>query len=152
MQDPKGIVILPGARTGMVDYTGPFSDVSALELGAVAAKGALERSGVKPEWIDHCVMGNALQTSGDALYGARHVALKAGCPIHTPALTVNRLCGSGIQSLSGRPDAPPGTGPLSGRGMENDPEPHLIRGARRASARPKFARGFADGSRTPVAT
>jgi len=73
--------------------------VSAIDLGAVAAKGAIERAGVAPETIDHVVMGNALQTSGDALYGARHVALKAGLPKHVPALTVNRLCGSGHQAV-----------------------------------------------------
>jgi len=134
VQDPKNIVILPGARTAMVDYTGPFSDVSALELGAIAAKGALERSGVKPEWIDHCVMGNALQTSGDAIYGARHVALKAGCPIETGALTVNRLCGSGIQSVITAAEMlllGESTFVLAG-GMENMTQaPHVIRGARK---------------------
>ena len=134
MQDPRNIVILPGARTAMVDYTGPFSDVSALELGAAAAKGALERSGVKPEWVDHCVMGNALQTSGDAIYGARHVALKAGCPIETPALTLNRLCGSGIQSVITAAEMlmlGESTFVLAG-GMENMTQaPHVIRGARK---------------------
>ncbi len=134
MQDPRNVVILPGARTAMVDYTGPFSDVSALELGAAAAKGALERSGVKPEWIDHCVMGNALQTSGDAIYGARHVALKAGCPIETPALTLNRLCGSGIQSVVTAAEMlllGESSFVLAG-GMENMTQaPHVIRGARK---------------------
>src|SRR4029077_2788226 len=60
---------------------------------------AMKRSGVEPGEIDHAVFGNAQQTSGDAIYGARHVALKAGVPIETPALTVNRLCGSGMQSV-----------------------------------------------------
>ena len=72
--------------------------MSALELGAIAARGAFEKTGVKPEWVDHAVVGNVLQTSSDAIYGARHVALKAGVPIEVPALTVNRLCGSGIQA------------------------------------------------------
>ncbi len=66
--------------------------------GAIAAQGAFAKTGVKPEWIDHAVVGNVLQTSSDAIYGARHVALKAGVPIEVPALTVNRLCGSGIQA------------------------------------------------------
>ncbi|HXU07827.1 MAG TPA: hypothetical protein VN743_02440 [Blastocatellia bacterium] len=95
----KDVFILGGARTPMSEYGGALRDLSAIELGAIAARAALERSGVAPEVIDHTVMGNALQTSGDAIYGARHVALKAGVPIDKPALTVNRLCGSGIQSI-----------------------------------------------------
>ena len=71
------VVIVGGARTPMLDYVGAFQDVSALELGAHAARAALERTGTKPEWVDHVVMGNALQTSGDAIYGARHVGLRA---------------------------------------------------------------------------
>src|SRR5918997_4047644 len=94
----KDVFILGGARTPMTEYVGALKDLSALELGAIAAKGAFDKSGVKPEWIDHAVVGNVLQTSSDAIYGARHVALKAGVPIEVPALTVNRLCGSGIQA------------------------------------------------------
>ena len=93
------IVIVGGARTPMAEYVGAFKDVSAIELGARATSAALERAGAQPGWVDHVVMGNALQTSGDAIYGARHVALKAGVPVEVPALTVNRLCGSGIQSV-----------------------------------------------------
>src|SRR5207302_2662693 len=66
---------------------------------AIAAKGAIERAGVEPKDFDHAVFGNAQQTSGDALYGARHVGLRAGLPIESPALTVNRLCGSGMQAI-----------------------------------------------------
>jgi acetyl-CoA acetyltransferase family protein len=94
----KDVFIIGGARTPMTEYVGALKDVSALELGAIASKGAFEKSGVKPEWVDHAVVGNVLQTSSDAIYGARHVALKAGVPIEVPALTVNRLCGSGIQA------------------------------------------------------
>jgi acetyl-CoA acetyltransferase family protein len=93
------IFILGGKRTPMCEYVGALKDVKAIDLGAAAARGALEASGVAAEEIDHTVVGNALQTSGDAIYGARHVALKAGVPAERPALTVNRLCGSGIQSL-----------------------------------------------------
>src|SRR6266508_2011098 len=93
------VVILGGARTPMVEYVGAFKDVSALELGARAARAALERTAVAPAWIDHVVMGNVLQTSGDAIYGARHVGLRAGVPVEVPALTVNRLCGSGLQAV-----------------------------------------------------
>src|SRR5918997_5975304 len=94
----KDVFILGGARTPMTEYVGALKDLSALELGAIAAKGAFDKTGVKPEWIDHAVVGNVLQTSSDAIYGARHVALKAGVPVEVPALTVNRLCGSGIQA------------------------------------------------------
>jgi acetyl-CoA acetyltransferase family protein len=97
MSKPE-VFILGGARTPMTDYVGALKDVSALELGAVAARGAFQKTGVKPEWIDHAVIGNVLQTSADAIYGARHVALKAGVPVDVPALTVNRLCGSGVQA------------------------------------------------------
>jgi acetyl-CoA acetyltransferase family protein len=95
----KDIFILGGRRTPMTEYVGALKDVKALDLGAAAARGALEAVGVAAEEIDHTVVGNALQTSGDAIYGARHVALKAGVPADRPALTVNRLCGSGIQSV-----------------------------------------------------
>src|SRR3984893_9478174 len=92
------VLIVGGARTPMTDYVGALKDVSAMELGAIAARGAFQRTGIKPEWVEHVVIGNVLQTSADAIYGARHVALKAGVPIEVPALTVNRLCGSGIQA------------------------------------------------------
>ena len=92
------IFILGGARTPMAEYNGRLKDISALELGAIAARAAMERTGVAPEMVDHVVFGNVLQTSADAVYGARHVGLKAGVPIEVPALTVNRLCGSGIQA------------------------------------------------------
>jgi acetyl-CoA acetyltransferase family protein len=94
----KDIFILGGARTPMAEYAGKLKDISALELGAIASRAALERTGVKPDAVDHVVFGNVLQTSSDAVYGARHVGLKAGLPIEVPALTVNRLCGSGIQA------------------------------------------------------
>src|ERR1700674_4862276 len=93
------IAIVSGARTPFGRYCGKLKDFSAQELGAVAAKGAMERAGVEAREFDHVVFGNAQQTSGDALYGARHVGLMAGLPIETPALTVNRLCGSGMQGI-----------------------------------------------------
>ena len=92
------VFLIGGARTPMTDYAGSLKDVSALELGAIAARAALQRSKIDPAWVDHAVVGNVMQTSSDAIYGARHVALKAGLPIEVPALTVNRLCGSGIQA------------------------------------------------------
>src|SRR6201982_1052065 len=127
------VFILGGARTPMTDYVGALKDVSALELGAIASRGAFAKTGVKPEWIEHAVFGNVLQTSADAIYGARHVALKAGVPIEVPALTVNRLCGSGVQAaVTGAQMIQLGeaTMVLTG-GMESMSQaPHVIRGAR----------------------
>src|SRR6266852_3328471 len=99
MLKPGDIAIVSGARTPFGRYCGKLKDFTAQELGAVAAKGAIERAGIDAKEFDHAVFGNAQQTSGDALYGARHVGLRAGLPIETPALTVNRLCGSGMQAI-----------------------------------------------------
>ena len=99
MLKPGDIAIVSGARTPFGRYCGKLKDFTAQELGAVAAKGAIERAGIDAKEFDHVVFGNAQQTSGDALYGARHVGLRAGIPIETPALTVNRLCGSGMQAI-----------------------------------------------------
>ncbi len=130
----KDIVIVNGARTPMAEYNGHFTDISAIDLGAIAAKEALSRSGFAPEEIEHVIVGNALQTSGDAIYGARHVGLKAGVPKEVPALTVNRLCGSGIQSIinaAQQIELDEATTILAG-GMENMSQaPHVIRGARK---------------------
>src|SRR3954464_1294571 len=99
MLEVKDIAIVNGARTPMGRYGGKLRDFTANELGAFAAKEAIRRAGVDPKEFDHAIFGNAQQTSGDSIYGARHVALKAGLPIETPALTVNRLCGSGMQAI-----------------------------------------------------
>src|ERR1700728_1291028 len=99
MLRPGDIAIVSGARTPSGRYCGKLKDCSAQELGAIAAQGAMERAGIDAKEFDHAIFGNAQQTSGDALYGARHVGLRAGLPIETPALTVNRLCGSGMQSM-----------------------------------------------------
>src|SRR5437763_15088464 len=93
------VYIIDGARTPVGVLQGSLSDVSATELGVIAAKGALERSGVDPQLIDQAVMGNVIQSSKDAIYFARHIALKAGLPIDTPALTVNRLYVSGLEAI-----------------------------------------------------
>jgi acetyl-CoA acetyltransferase family protein len=130
MQD---IVIVSGKRTPMAEYGGALRDVSALDLGAVAGKAAIEQSRFEQKDFDHAIFGNALQTSGDALYGARHVALKAGLPTEVPALTVNRLCGSGVQAIiSAAQMIQLGEAQvvLAG-GMESMSQaPHVIRGAR----------------------
>lgn len=95
----RELVLLDGVRTPMAEFCQSFADLSALDLGTLAAKGVLERAAIDPEVIDHTFIGNALQTSPDAIYGARNVALRADIPKSKPALTVNRLCGSGIQSI-----------------------------------------------------
>ena len=127
------VFILGGRRTPMGEYVGMLKDISAIDLGAMAARATLAATAVSAEEIDHTIIGNALQTSGDAIYGARHVALKAGVPFDRPALTVNRLCGSGIQSIiSGAQMIQLGEAQtaLVG-GMESMSQaPHVIRGAR----------------------
>jgi acetyl-CoA acyltransferase 2 len=117
----------------MAEYTGRLKDFSALELGAIASRAALQRSAMKPGAVNHVVFGNVLQTSSDAVYGARHIGLKAGIPVEVPALTVNRLCGSGIQAaISGaqmiRLDEAAIV--LTGGTESMSQAPHVIRGAR----------------------
>jgi acetyl-CoA acetyltransferase family protein len=133
MAQPTDIAIVAGARTPMGRYCGKLRDFTAMELGAVAGQEAIRRAGVDPKEFDHAVFGNAQQTSGDSLYGARHVALKAGLPIETPALTVNRLCGSGMQALVNAAQMiqlGEASTVLAG-GMESMSQaPHVIRGAR----------------------
>jgi len=130
---PTDVVIVAGARTPMARYTGVFSEVSAIELGAQAARAVVQRSGIDPGDFDHVVFGNVLQTSADAIYGARHVGLKAGLKIETPAVTVNRLCGSGIEAIvqaAQRLLLGEATMVVAG-GMENMTQaPFVIRGAR----------------------
>ena len=126
-------VILHGARTPMARYTGAFDQTSAIDLGAAASREAIKRSGADAAEFDHVVFGNVMRTSADALYGARHVGLKAGLPVETAAVTVNRLCGSGIESVSQAAQRillGEATLVLAG-GMENMSQcPHVIRGAR----------------------
>ena len=132
------IVIVGGARTPMCEYSGTpgygkLKELSAIELGAHAARHAIERARIDPETFQHVVIGNALQTSADAIYGARHVGLKAGLPQATPALTVNRLCGSGIEAAVQAAhliQLGEATTVLAG-GMENMSQaPFVLRGAR----------------------
>jgi acetyl-CoA acyltransferase 2 len=126
-------VIVHGARTPMARYTGAFDQTSAIDLGAAASREAIKRSGADPADFDHVVFGNVMQTSSDAIYGARHVGLKAGLPVETPAVTVNRLCGSGIEAISQAAQRillGEAKLVLAG-GMENMSQcPHVVRGAR----------------------
>ena len=125
--------LVGGARTPMGSYLGPLKDISAIDLAATASRAALSRTSVDPAWVDHVIVGNVLQTSADAVYGARHVGLKAGLPIAVPALTVNRLCGSGLQAaICAAQQIQLGESQivLAG-GMESMSQaPHVLRGSR----------------------
>ncbi len=127
------IAIVSGARTPMGEYGGKLRDFTAMELGAIASRCAIQRAGLDPAEFDHAVFGNAMQTSGDALYGARHVALKAGLTVATPALTVNRICGSGLQAIvtaAQMMQLEESKLALAGGIESMSQAPHVIRGAR----------------------
>jgi len=131
--DRDDIVLCAGVRTPFGAFCGTLRDISANDLGVVAAKAAIERSGFAAGEIDHVIFGNALQTSSDAIYCARHVGLKAGVPRTTPAVTVNRLCGSGFESIvqAARQIAMGESEVVLAGGTENMSQaPHTIRGAR----------------------
>jgi len=127
------IVFLSGVRTGFGTFGGTLKDLSATELGVVAARSALERSGVEPASVDHVVFGNVLQTSADAIYLARHIGLGSGVPIETPAVTVNRLCGSGFEAIAqaGQQISLGESQVVLAGGTESMSQaPHVVRGAR----------------------
>jgi len=127
------VLFLSGVRTGFGTFGGSLKDLSAIDLGAAAARHALERSKVPVAEIGHSIFGNALQTSSDAIYMARHVGLKAGLPIEVPAVTVNRLCGSGFEAITqgaqlillGEAQTV-----LAGGAESMSQAPHVVRGAR----------------------
>jgi acetyl-CoA acyltransferase 2 len=139
------VVFLSGRRTPFGSFGGSLKGYSANELGVFAAKAALETAGVPGDAVQHVVFGNALQTSNDAIYLARHVGLKSGVPIETPALTLNRLCGSGFQAivtgaeqiLLGEIDVA-----LCGGAESMSQAPHVMRGARWGELRLGEAGGF----------
>jgi len=127
------VYIIDGARTPVGTLQGSLSDVNAIELGVIVAKAAIERSAVDPQLIDFVVLGNVIQSSKDAVYLPRHVALKAGVPVDIPALGVNRLCGSGLQAIVSAAQALKlGEGQIAlAGGTENMTQsPHVLRGAR----------------------
>jgi acetyl-CoA acyltransferase 2 len=128
-----GVVFLSGVRTGFGSFGGALKDHSATDLGTVAAAAALARSGVPADDVDHVVFGNVLQTSPDAAYLSRHVGLRAGLPQATPALTVNRLCGSGFEAVvQGAQQILLGESRvvLAGGAESMSQAPHVLRGAR----------------------
>lgn len=128
------IVVLAGARTPFGNLGGALSDLTATDLAVAAADAAIDRSGVPRERIDEVVFGNVIQTSADAIYLARHVGLRTGLPIGVPALTLNRLCGSGLQAiLSAAQSLALGgaTYALAGGAENMTQAPHVVRGARK---------------------
>jgi acetyl-CoA acetyltransferase family protein len=130
---PRDVVIVSGARTPITRYNGLFAGTTAIDLGAAASRAAISRSGANPSEFDHVIFGNVFQSSSDAAYAARHVGLKSGLPVSTPAVTVNRLCGSGIEAIvqgAHRLLLHEASLVLVG-GIENMSQcPHVIRGAR----------------------
>lgn len=93
------LVILSGVRTPFGKFGGGLKDLTAVELGTLVTREALKRAGVAPEHVDHVIFGNVVQSDPGAIYLARHIGIKSGIPIETAALTVNRLCGSGLQAV-----------------------------------------------------
>src|SRR5262245_22235099 len=133
MDRESAVVFLSGVRTGFGAFGGTLKDLSATDLGVAAAGAALARSGVVAETVDHVVFGNVLQTSADAPYLARHVGLRIGLPIETPAVTVNRLCGSGFEAVvQGAQQILLGDSQvvLAGGTESMSQAPHVVRGAR----------------------
>jgi acetyl-CoA acyltransferase 2 len=129
----RDIVFLSAVRTPFGTFGGAFKDLSAIDLTVFAARAAMERAGVEPQEMQHSIFGNVLQTTFDAIYFARHVALKSGCPIETPGLTVNRLCGSGFQAIvNGAQEIMLGESDvcLVGGGESMSQAPHVARGLR----------------------
>ena len=127
------IVFLSAVRTGFGAFGGMLKDFSATDLGVLAASGAIERSGLAAADIGHVVIGNAQQTSADAIYLARHVGLRAGCSVETPALTVNRLCGSGFEAVTQAAQLirlGEARAVLAGGTESMSQAPHVVRGAR----------------------
>lgn len=127
------VVFLSGVRTGFGAFGGSLKNLTPSDLGVVAAQGAIERSGLAPGDIGHVVFGNVMQSSSDAMYMARHVGLRSGLLVETPALTVNRLCGSGFEAIvQGAHQIMLGeAGAVLAGGAESmSLAPHLVRGAR----------------------
>lgn len=92
-------VILDGARTAFGNFGGTLKDIGATELSVHASKKALEKSEVQPNQVEETIIGNVVPSEKNSIYLARHVGLKVGVPVEVPALTVNRLCGSGMEAI-----------------------------------------------------
>lgn len=129
----REVVFLSGRRTPFGTFGGSLKGLTATDLGVISARAALESSGIEPADVNHVVFGNALQTSSDAIYLARHVGLGADVPQEVPAVTVNRLCGSGFQAITqGAQEIILGDAEvaLCGGTESMSQAPHVVRGAR----------------------
>jgi acetyl-CoA acyltransferase 2 len=127
------VVFLSGKRTGFGTFGGSLRDLTATDLGVFASRAALVAASIEPEDIQHTFFGNALQTSSDAIYLARHVGLRSGLPQEAGALTVNRLCGSGFEAIvQGAKEILLGEAraTLCGGTESMSTAPHVVRGAR----------------------
>ena len=133
----RDVWIVGAKRTPFGTMNGALKTLSAIDLAAIAAKAAIAQSGVAPEHFDHVIVGNVQQTSPDAIYGARHVGLKAGLPIETPAITLNRLCGSGFQAVVSAAE----------QILLGDAKAVLAAGTENMSQAPHAAWGLRDGQR-----
>ncbi len=130
---PRDVLVLSGKRTGFGTFGGSLKDFSATDLGVISSRAAISAAGIDADQVDHTFVGNALQTSADAIYLARHVALRAGVPQERPALTVNRLCGSGFEAIvQGAKEIVLGEADvcLTGGTESMSQAPHVVRGAR----------------------
>ena len=127
------VVFLSGKRTPFGTFLGALSKFSANDLGVIAGNAAIEQAGISAEDIDHVIFGNVLQTSGDAIYCARNIGLRVGTPHSTPAVTVNRLCGSGFESIiqaAHRLKLGEASLVLAGGTESMSQAPHVVRGSR----------------------
>ncbi|WP_332632359.1 acetyl-CoA C-acetyltransferase [Halalkalibacter flavus] len=127
------VVLVEGARTAFTRFCGSFREITATDLGALTAKEAIKRSEINADEVDQVFFGNVMQSSTDAHVLARHVGLKAGVSIPTPCLTINRLCGSGLESIvqAARLIQIGESQVALAGGAENLSQvPHVIRGAR----------------------
>ena len=133
MERDRQVVFLAAARTPFGTFGGALRDQSATELGILAGRAAVERAGVDAGEYGQVFFGNVIQTSADAVYLARHVGLSAGLPVEVPAMTLNRLCGSGFQAvIDGAEDILYGGSRvcLTGGTESMSQAPHVVRGAR----------------------
>ncbi|KAA3663339.1 MAG: acetyl-CoA C-acetyltransferase [Calditrichaeota bacterium] len=129
----KEILFLSGVRTPFGTFGGSLKSLTATELGVVATKGALEKASVSAGQVQQVIFGNVVQSSRDAIYLSRHIGLRSGCPVDVPALTVNRLCGSGFEAIiqAARIMLLDEADVVVAGGTESMSQaPHVIRGAR----------------------
>jgi len=127
------IVFLSGRRTPFGTFGGSLRGFTAVDLGVHAGKAAIESAGIDATAVQHVIFGNAVQTTTDTIYMARHIGLRAGVPVDVPMLTVNRLCGSGFQAIvSGAQEIMLGQAEvaLCGGAESMSQAPHIVRGAR----------------------